>query len=260
MKHVICYLSLIVIFLINSCASHEDLVSFNEGVRFPQRPIPINNSKPIRIQPNDILHIVVFSIDPLAAQPFNTTPTGGSVGGNFNRDALQLNGYLVDQEGFIDFPVLGKIKLGGLDFKEAKGILLQNLGNYLKDPVVNLRILNFRVNVLGEVSRPGVYSITNDRLTIIEALSWAGDLTQYGRRDSILLSREIDGQRSFGYVNLNDRNIFESPYFYLQQNDVIYVQPNTTKVNVVRDPAQRVLPWVSALTGVAAFIISIVTR
>lgn len=254
-------ITLALLIVLQSCASYEELVNFNQGPEFPLSPQPVNNYRPINIQPDDILHIVVSSIDPIAAQPFNMLAAANAQSsGNVSRDQLLLNGYLVDREGNIDFPVLGKVNLGGLGIQNAKSILIEKLRLYLKDPVVNIRLLNFRVNIMGEVLRPGVYSVPNERLSVLEALSMAGDLTPYANRSKILLAREINGERTFGYIDLNSTEIFTSPYFFLQQNDLLYVEPQETKVSAIRDPAQRVLPWISAFTSTAAFIISIIAR
>ena len=242
--------------LLTGCASSEDFINFTQGPDFAPTPEDIANYRTVRIQPDDILHIQVFSIDPVAAQPFNTVNM--AAGANANRDALQLSGYLVDKEGMIDFPIIGRLKVSGLGIIEAKETIHKALEVYLKEPVVNIRLLNFRVNVLGEVASPGTFSIPNDRLTAIEAIALAGDLTVFGRRDSILLVRENNGQREYGYLDLNTKEIFHSPYYYLQQNDVLYIQPLPTKITQVRDPATRVLPWVSAFTSTAAFILSVI--
>ncbi len=242
--------------ILASCASHEDLVNFNQGPEFPYSPATITNFKPITIQGDDILHITVHSIDPIAAQPFNSLMATAGAGLN-SRDLMELNGYLVDKDGNIDFPVLGKVNIAGLSIQNAKEVLLEKLRLYLKDPVVNLRLLNFRINITGEVNRPGVYSIPNERVTVLEALGLAGDLTSFANRSRILLTREVNGERTFGYIDLNSTEIFDSPYFYLQQNDYVYVEPLPTKLSTVRDPVTRILPWVSAFTSTAAFLISI---
>ena len=165
---------------------------------------------------------------------------------------------MVDSKGYVDFPTLGRVELAGLTMEAAREKMLESLKLYFEiPPIVNIRLLNFRINVNGEVGRPGTYTIPNEKVTIIEALTMAGDFTNYSRRDSILIIREAEGQRTFGYVDLNSAEVFNSPYFYLQQNDVIYVRPSKAKVSLVRDPANRVFTWISAITGLAAFIISV---
>lgn len=244
--------------LLSSCISHESLVNFNEGPSFPSTPQGIANFQPLTIQPDDILHILVHSLNQEAVLPFNMIDMSRA-GANINRDAMQLNGYLVDEEGYIDFPVLGRIKVSELPIREIKAEISNRLtaGGYLKDPVINIRILNYRVKVMGEVASPGVYQLTNEKVSVMEALTLAGDITQYGRRDSILIVREKEGEQQFGYIDLNSTESFRSPFFFMQQNDLLYVQPERTKINTVRDPSQRVLPWVSAATSLTALIVAI---
>ena len=247
-----------VIIILNSCASVEDLISFNEGPEFSNEPQKIPNLNTILVQPSDILYVQVSHRDPLLAAPYNQGGAQGNTVGNVNRESLQLSGYLVDEDGIVDFPGIGPLKVAGLSITEVRTLVKSEVENYLKDPIVNVRILNFRINVLGEVMSPGTFNIPNDRITVIEALALAGDLTVFGRRDSILLTREVNGVREHGYLDLNSTEIFKSKYYYLQQNDVLYIQPLPTKVTQVRDPATRVLPWVSALTSTAAFILSVI--
>ena len=257
-KYTETFLVTLLLISLNSCISPETLVSFDEGPKFPKDPQAIANFKPITIQSDDILHITVHSIDPIASQPFNLVDLS-RLSGNINRDAMQLSGYLVDNEGYIDFPMLGRIQMNNKTLREAKEMIKSQLiaQDFLNNPVVNIRILNFRIKIMGEVVRPGVYSLANERVSIMEALTFAGDLTQYGRRDSILIVREHQGEQTFGYVNLNSTEIFQSPYFFLQQNDLVYIQPEKTKINTIRDPSQRILPWISAATSLTALIVAI---
>jgi polysaccharide export outer membrane protein len=139
--------------------------------------------------------------------------------------------YLVDANGFIDFPVLGKIKVGGLTRSEALLLFQQKIAAYIKNPIVNLRIMNFKVSIQGEVTLPGTYPIASERVTLIEALSMAKDLTIYGKRDNILIIREINGVKSYNRVDITKADFINSPFYYLAQNDVVYVEPNKNKVN-----------------------------
>lgn len=234
------------------CTSYESLLNYNQTPKIPTDPQVIANYNPLKIQANDILKIQVSSTDIEAAKPFNVEVdiTQAQQGAN--------NNYLVNSEGFIIFPTIGKIEVAGLELEEATEKIRDLVRPYFNEnPIVQLRLVNFKVNVNGEVTRPGSFSVINDRLTIIEAVTLAGDFTPYSRRDSILIIRESEGLRSFGYIDFNSAAIFESPYFYLQQNDVIYVRPEKTKVNSVRDPATRFLPWISAIASITAIVISI---
>lgn len=243
---------------LSSCVPYTSLVNYDEQPTIPTTPQAISNYQPLLIKPNDILHISITSSEESAvAQPFERS--GGNTGAMAaNGIALLLSGYLVNPEGYIDFPTLGKIKLDSLSIDQAKIKFSQLLKPYFEvDPIITMRLINFRVSVNGEVKNPGTFDILNERITVIEAISMAGDFTDYARRDSILVIRETKVERTFGYVDFNSSDLFNSPFFYLQQNDVIYIRPERRKIGVVRDPGLRILTWVSALTGTAALIISL---
>ena len=256
MKNIIIFYSIvIVLFLGTSCTSYKALLSYNEFPEISQKSQTIQNFKPLTIHVNDLLSIQISSTDADAIRPF-TISAGTEEGGTNN-----TNSYLVNSNGEIEFPTIGKIKLQGLEIEAAKNKIQAALAPYFQQaPIINLRLTNFRVIVNGEVGSPGAYGVPNDRLTIIEAITMAGDFTSYSRRDSILIIREQDGVRNFGYVNFNNADLFNSPYFYLAQNDVIYVRPSKTKVNSVQDPASRFLPWISAGVSVVVLLITLFRR
>jgi len=244
-------LLLLIIATMCSCTSYKTILNYNESPQIPDGPMMITNFKPLTIQPNDILRIRVSSIDATAVAPFSMSSSENQEGGVFEE-------YLVNSEGNIDFPTIGKITVEGLQIEEAKARILEQLMPFFEQaPIVQVRLTNFRVNVNGEVRSPGSFNVYNDRLTIIEAITLAGDFTSYSQRDSILIIREQGGVRNFGYVNFNSSEIFSSPYFYLQQNDVVYVRPHKSKVNTVRDRSSRFLPWVSAGVSVVLLIFTI---
>lgn len=264
MKWITSLYILILIFYGVSCVSHESLVNYDNTPTIPSTPQSILEYPSLVIQTDDILHIGVSSSEELAARPFivnNATPMGGggmAGGGNNVGAGMLINGYLVNEAGEITFPTIGKIQLGGLEMEEARAKILSELEPYFEEPpIVKIRLLNFRVNVSGEVRRPGVFQVQNERITIVEAITLAGDFTDYSDRDSVLIMRETNGERKFGYISFESAELFNSPYFYLQQNDVIYVRPIRRKVGVVNDPANQIFRWISAITGTAAFIISI---
>ena len=176
------------------------------------------------IMPKDLLTITVNTSDPDAAIPFNLT-----VATLTSQPALQQ--YLVDNNGNIDFPVLGTLHIGGLTKSQAENMIKEKLKTYIKEnPIVNVRMTNYKISVMGEVARPGTFTITNEKVNIMEALAMAGDMTVYGQRDKVKLIREdAQGNRQVIPLNLNDADIIVSPYYYLQQNDVVYVTPNKTK-------------------------------
>jgi polysaccharide export outer membrane protein len=248
-----------------SCVQHKELINFNDANLPENSPEAIVNSVNLTIQPEDLLRIDVTSIDETAAAPFNLDHGMTRMGGNQNMQQGQggsnnlelFMGYFVDQDGFIDFPVLGRIEVKGLTLEEAKKKIYDQLDPFLRDPVVNMRYLNFKVTVMGEVNLPGTIRLTNKRVTVLEALGMAGDLTDYANRKNVLVIREEEGKRSFARLDLQKEKIFSSPYFYLQQNDVIYVEPIQVKIATVADPAQRILGYSSAGLSLIALIITL---
>lgn len=188
------------------------------------------NSYEIKIQPDDLLKIIVSADDPETALSFNLSTAGvSSISNTTSQEAMEY--YLVDAYGNIDFPILGKLKVSGLSRTEILALLQEKISKYIKNPIVNLRIMNFKVSVQGEVSSPGVFSVESDRFTLIEAISRAGDLTIYGVRENILIIREIDGVKSFNRVDITKADFMNSPFYYLAQNDVVYVEPNKVQMN-----------------------------
>lgn len=265
MTKAIPYLLLLAL-LTTSCVTHESLISFEDGVPTTAAEL-IENQPPLRIQANDLLRIQVHSLNEKAVAPFNIEGTGQNgnqqmmMGGQQGGAGLErFIGYYVDESGGIDFPVVGRIQLEGLTTEAAKEKIRNLVLPYVTDAVVNVRFLNFKVTVLGEVNLPGVLQLTNQRVTILEALGQAGDLTDYARRDNILIMRELDGERTYARLNLQDYDIFQSPYFYLRQNDVIYVEPQQARVATVADPAQRLISYSSGLLSIVTLIIALTSR
>lgn len=181
------------------------------------------------LQPDDLLSIIVSAENPESTVPFNLPQIPGNNDIINNQNGVKT--YLIDNYGEIDFPVIGKVKLGGLIRSEANKKLQDLVSEYVKNPGINLRILNFKISVLGEVSRPGTFSIQSERITLLEALGKAGDLTIYGKRSNILIIRENNGVKSYHKVDITKSDFVNSPYYYLSQNDVVVVNPNQTKIN-----------------------------
>ena len=189
-----------------------------------------------RIMPKDILTITVSTVNPEAAAPFNliVRPTLTSTTSSISSgSAGSLQTYLVDNKGFIDFPVVGAIEVGGLTKSMCEQLIHDKIKPYLnaaENPVVTVRMSNYKISVLGEVNRPGMFTVGNEKINILEALAQAGDLTIYGVRENVKLIREdAKGRKEIHTINLNDANIISSPYYYLQQNDIVYVEPNKVK-------------------------------
>lgn len=254
----------IVLSLFSSCVRHKQLVNFKRESLSYNKPEDILNLVNIKIQPEDLLQITVHSFDPDAARPFNLD--SGKEGGTASANNLQMvggnalelfSGYFVDQTGFVDFPVLGRVQVVGMTLEEAKFKLIDLLKPYLKDAVVNMRFLNFKITVLGEVNMPGTIRLTNKRLTVLEALGLAGDMTSYANRANILIVREVEGKRTFERLNLQDNSIFISPFFYLMQNDVIYIEPLPAKTATTADLVQRIISYVSGGLSLVTLILTL---
>lgn len=218
-----------------------------------------------RIQPKDMLTITVSSEKPEAAVPFNLTiPTAMNTSGGGSRSLSSqpvLQTYLVDNEGYIDFPILGKLQVKGMTKGELEEMIKERIkSNFTTDPIVTVRMANFKVTVLGEVSAPGVHTITNEKVNIFEALAMSGDLTVFGQRDNVKLIREgADGTKRIVPLDLNDANIIYSPYYYMQQNDILYVEPNKAKARN-SDVSNMTSMWFSAtslLMAVVTFLLNL---
>ncbi len=216
----------------------------------------------VRIQPKDMLSITISSEKPEAAIPFNlTVPTtiSSSSKGLSSQPVLQT--YLVDNDGCIDFPTLGRIKVDGLTKRELEIMLKERIkSHFTNDPIVTVRMTNYKISVLGEVTSPGMHTISNEKVNIFEALALSGDLTVYGKRDGVKLIREnTDGTKKIIPLNLNDADIIHSPYYYLQQNDILYVEPNKAKARN-SDVSNMTSMWFSAtslLMAVVTFLLNL---
>lgn len=181
------------------------------------------------IHPDDLLSIIVSCDDNEAALPFNSPMIG--LGRDISASGQQAQqGYIVDKEGYIDFPVLGKIKVDGITRNELSEMLKQKLSDYLKNPIVTIQYLNFKVTVLGEVRNPGSYKINTERISILDALGMAGDLQISAKRKNVLVIREFGNDKQFARVDLTSSDFIDSPFFYLQQNDVVYLEPTRGRI------------------------------
>ena len=185
----------------------------------------------LEIKPNDLLVISVAAENVESVQPFNLPVIGMPSTGDATRvgGQPQLQTYLVNNEGEIQFPVLGTLDVAGLTRRQLSELLEEKISKYVQNPIVNTRIANFQVTVLGEVNQPGTFSIPDEYLSLNKALGFAGDLTIYGKRKNVLIIRETEEGKIYKYVDLTDASLLNSPYYYLQQNDVVYVEPTTSK-------------------------------
>jgi polysaccharide export outer membrane protein len=250
MKHILLQktaIFVVFVVLLCSCASRKDMIYYQDvDNQSNQKGL---NSYEIKIQPDDLLLLTVYADDAEAVKSFNlnmsTELTSGSSAGS---------SYLVDANGYIDLPTVGKFKISGLSRSEALQSLEQELSKYIKKPIVSLRISNFKVSVQGEVAAPGSYPIASERVTLIEALSMAGDLTVYGKRNNILVIREVEGVRSYNRIDITKAEFMNSPFYYLSQNDVVYVEPNQNKID-----GSAVGPSINLIFSVTGILISLAT-
>ena len=227
-KFIFCLFCLAVL---SSCVSREEMVYFQnlDGLKRQESSASMYDN--LEIKPNDQLSITVSAEEIEAAMPFNLPFVGNIMGGRTGE--MRVNGtpalqnYLVNAEGEIQFPVLGTIKVAGLNRKELAKKLKEDIAAYIQNPIVMVRISNFQVTVLGEVNQPGTFPVNDEYLSLPKALGMAGDLTIYGKRKNVLVVRESgNGEKKHAYLDLTDADIVDSPFYYLQQNDVVYVEPN----------------------------------
>jgi len=239
------FLLLLLTVLLFSCASRKDLV-YLQGID-DAKSYDSGTYEP-KLQPDDLLSIIISAENPEVTVPFNLPQIQGNYEINNNQNGIKT--YLVDNTGHIEFPVLGKVKLGGLTRSEATKKLSDLLSEYIKNPGINLRILNYKISVIGEVLNPGSYTIPGERITVLEAIGLAGDLSIYGKRNNILVIHEDAGKRTYTRIDLTSADVLNSPAYYLSQNDVVFVEPNKTKLNSsVYGPNTAVL-----LSGVSVII------
>ncbi|MBO6606492.1 polysaccharide biosynthesis/export family protein [Psychroserpens sp.] len=255
--------AIIAVVMMSSCASSKDLAYFQD------EPLTeasnFDNSFELKYKPNDILTIDVSALDPDAVRPFNLAAVMYS-NNNANPGTTNLSGngqvirqtYLVDPNGNIEFPVLGTLNIAGQSRAEVTEMLKERLKDYVKDPIVNIRLINFTVTVLGEVNRPGTFTIQDERISLSEALGLAGDLTIYGKRNNVFLIREEDGKKKYATYDLTSINVVNSPVYYLSQNDVVYVEPNGSRVrqSAYNQTTPVIISAVATLATITAILIN----
>ena len=248
-------------FLLVSCAAQKR-VWYLQDVQ-PATPEQIAQNGQIRIKPLDRLTIVVNSKDPELAVPFNSSTSLNSLSGmpTANSTAQSLQVRTVDENGFVEMPIIGAIQCKGLTRSELAKIIADKIveGGYINDPSVNVQFSDMKISVIGEVARPGSFDIDRDRITIFDALAMAGDMTVYGVRNEVIVTRETDGKRTIEVLDLTSKELFNSPAFYLQQNDVVYVKPNKYKAQSGEISQNRsfYLSLVSTAVSVATLIVTL---
>lgn len=239
------------LFLLMSCSSKKDIVYFQNAKNF--ETIVDTDTFKAKLKVGDVLNISVSTLDLNVTKPYNLVESTGNGGG-------QLIDYVIDPDGNIDYPVLGKIKLLGLTIEEAKELMKKKFseGQLLKDPVVIIRIKNYKISVLGEVNNPGVYPVSGDRISILEALAAAGDLTINGKRDNILVIRDFNGTKTYTRIDITNKEVFNSPVYFLTQNDIVYVEPNNARISSASGDAR--IGLISSLASIALTIVLLITR
>ena len=262
-KLLIPFVLMTIVLLLDACSSAKQVAYFQNI-----DSTSLTASKGLydaRIMPKDLLTITVVTSDPSTSKPFNlsiqnTLGTDGRLGGTTG----SLLQYLVNNDGDIDFPVVGTVHVAGLTKDQCEDLIKSKVKPYLaesENPVVTVSMSSYRVTVAGEVTSPKVVPVSTEKMSVLEALAQAGDLTIYGRRDNVLLIREnADGQKEAHRLNLNDANIINSPYYYVQQNDYIYVEPNSVKAknSAIGQSTTLWFSFVSILTSVASLVVNIV--
>lgn len=245
-------LILIAISMFASCESRKNIVYFQniDSVNIFDNQV-YNN---LKIQIGDMLSISVAALDMEAVKPFTLPIVAyNNISGTVNGVPKQ-QGYRVLNDKSINYPIIGKLEVGGLTIPEAQELIVSKLSSYIKDPIVNIEILNFKVTVLGDVSRPGTFQIENEQVSILQVLGLAGGVTIQGKRNNIIIIRERFGKKEYTRIDLRDANFLNSEYYYLQQNDVVYVEPNKTKVN-----SSKYGPAVSVTISIASTIIALIS-
>ncbi len=261
------YLAIASVLLLASCATQRKSILYLQDA-VADSPEVITKQYELKIKPSDILGITVNSRDAELAQPFNLNMTSYQGVGTGKAGNSQIQGQVVDDDGCISMPVLGKIKAAGLTRTELADNIERQIieGGHIKDPVVNIQFLNFKINVLGEVNNPGEFSINSDRVTLFDALSMAGDITDYGVKERITVIREENGRRTISYLDATKTDVFRSPCYYLQQNDIVIVEPNRIKTDNVTINQKRRQTWNTVLTitssaiGIATFIMTVTRK
>ena len=254
-----------------SCAGTKRYLYFTDNTPNDPRVIvqPIDKIHQAIVQPDDILSIHISTessiLDPAQAAIFNeggvaynTTPPRSGGGGSAGGNTKGAGGFLVGSDGYIDYPILGRIKVAGLNIRQVKDALTDRLKNYVKSPVAEVSILNYRVTVIGEVNNPGMITAPNHKINIIDAIAASGDLKLTGRRDNVLIIRETEGVREYARLNLNSKEIFRSPYYYLKQNDIVYVEPNSIQKQQGSNFFRIYLPAITTLVSTILAIYGLV--
>ncbi|ARS39575.1 sugar transporter [Sphingobacteriaceae bacterium GW460-11-11-14-LB5] len=251
MKKVILFIA-IYTSIITGCAPRRDLVYFSNLAK--QTSEVKLQGQEVKIQQNDLLSVSINSLNQESNVLFAVNTRNASADNNY-----KIEGYRVSKDGMINLPVVGNVRLEGLTIEQAQATISKELDKYVKKPVVDVQLVNFKVTVIGEVNRPSTFTVQGDNINLLEALGMAGDMTVYGKRENILVIRQQNGQRVMKRLNLNNQDVMDSPFFYLKQNDVVYVEPDKSKA-IEYSPNTRIMPVVIASISAVAVLITAVLR
>ena len=253
---------IVAVILFDGCGSSEKVAYFQNA-----NDVSLIESKGLydaHIRPKDILTITVSTTDPMAARPFNLVVLNPlQSNGNLNTYGGSLQTFLVDNDGTINFPIIGKIEVAGLTKTQCETMITDKIKPYMSEtenPVVTVKMASYKVTVIGEVQHPGTFPVAQEKINVLEAIAQAGDLTIYGKRENVMLVREkLNGEKEIHRLDLNDANLFNSPYFYLQQNDVIYVEPNRVKAknSSIGQSTTIWFSFVGIVTSIASLLVTI---
>lgn len=225
--------------LLSSCGSTKNIVYFSDLDSAKVRQIAASEFVEPLIQPDDILSITVQTIDPSASVAVNQTPAGAN--GNSTQNSGAVSGFLVDRNGNVEVPMLGVVKLSGLTTTDAKEVIRTKASKFYKNPTIQVRFANYKITVLGEVVKPASYTVPNEKVSVLDAISLAGDLTIYGKRQNVMLIRDHGNWKDVVRLDLTSSNLMASPYFYLKQNDVLYVEPTKAKASANNAPKNQMI-------------------
>lgn len=256
MKNQLFTTFLILMVFLTSCASYKENSYFQGLERNPEMGYKITNFSPPTIQPGDVLSLNVKSLNSDGSAIFNSGAVTTSKGNDGASSTSANNGYLVNKDGEIQLPFVHGVKVGQLSLEEAAATIKGKIAQYLKEPEVTVAFMNFKVSVLGDVGHPDVFNITDERFSITDALSKAGDLTPTANRKNVLLVREIDGKRKYVNIDLTSSRLFDSPYYYLKSNDLIYVEAGKGKF-VSQGAFVKIFPFVISIASLILVAIQI---
>jgi polysaccharide export outer membrane protein len=247
-------------FFATSCATNKKIIYFQDIQNI--KAADLDNAaiyKEPLIQPDDNLSISIFTLNQVTGSIINQAAATPILGGNANSAvSTQVTGFVVDKNGDVELALAGKIKVAGLTTYEAREKVRERVVKFYNEPNVQLRFANFKVSVVGEVNAPSTYNMPNEKVTVMDAISLAGDLTIYGRRDNVLIVRDNNGKKEYAHLDLNSSDIFNSPFYYLRQNDLVYIEPNKARVSANNAAQVQTIGIITSIISVLILAVSVI--